>query len=263
MLRPHVALQTFTIRKELRTLKSREIALKKVKSLGLNNLELARIHFSPPVIKEVSSVCKTLDLRIVSTQMKLRELTTDLEWTVQLHKELNCQRCSVSVVSFRHLRQGRRGLEAYAEELNRVGQALKNNGITLLYHHHNYEFVPIGESDGFEILLDRIDPASVKLVLDTYWLQRSGHSPEAVIHRLAGRVEGIHLRDFKPSPPVWNPGITDTEIGRGNLDFTRITTACAETGVTYMAIEQSTETPWHSIEVSINYLKSIGLSDNF
>ena len=154
-------------------------------------------------------------------------------------------------------------LNAYADRLNSLGGELKKEGINLLFHHHNFEFVPLRGTDGFSILKERLDPDAVKFVLDTYWLQRSGHNPAAVIRSLSGRVRGIHLRDFALKPPQWAPGITDTELGNGNIDFTDVTSAAAETGCAYMAIEQAATKPWESLDVSIKYLKQIGLADQF
>jgi len=259
MLRPPIALQTFTIRKELTTPAARAAAFRKLKGLGINNIELARVTFSPAIIKEIAGICRAEGLTVLCTQMKYKEISADLNQTIRIHRDLECPRCSVSVVSFRHLRQGRKGLKEYAEILNSTGKILKKAGISLLYHHHNYEFVPIEQLDGFRFLAESLDPDLVGLILDTYWLQRSGHAPADIIRRYAGRVKGVHLRDFTLTPPLWNPGITDTELGRGNLDFGKIIDSCAETGVEYMAIEQASSTPWRSIENSLSHLKTLGI----
>ncbi|MBI9102094.1 MAG: sugar phosphate isomerase/epimerase [Spirochaetales bacterium] len=255
-----LTLQTFTIRKYLKTVKSAEDALARVKELGIDGLELARVKFSPGYIHAISRICRDLDLKVVSTQMKLKEIASDLDWTIRMHNQLGCSNCVVSVISFKHLKAGEEGLKAYAEKLNGIGRRLKEEGISLLFHHHNYEFLPIGNNCGFDILKNGFNPEYVGLVLDTYWLQRSGLNPPAVIRENRGLVKGVHLRDFKLKSPISSPKITDAALGDGNLDFQEILSACSESRVEYTAIEQDTKSPFKSIALSLCHLEECNRS---
>jgi len=260
--KPQISLQTFTIRKYLKNQTGAEEALKKVKSLGINALELARIEFSPGNIDFVMRICKREEIKIRSTQIKLSVIKRDLSWMAELHKKLDCPYCVVSVISLKSLKKGREGIKDYACELNRIGAYLKDRGVSLLFHHHNFEFVPIGKSDGFSILKEYLDPGLVGLVLDTYWLQRSGLNPASFIKEHKGLVKGVHLRDFQLKPPHWSPRIIDAELGQGNLDFRAIAEACYESDVDYMAIEQTTADPWKSLMISVDHLKEINLENH-
>lgn len=255
---PQISLQTFTIRKALKDKKGLTAVLTKVKALGINSLELARVPFTDSYIDQVVAACKVAGITVGSTQMKLKEIEKDKAWTATMHKKLNCPFCVVSVVSFSHLKKGEPGIKAYAERLNELGAYLKKKDVNLLFHHHNFEFVPMGDSDGFSILMKYLDSKSVGLVFDTYWLQRSGHDPADFIRKHKGLVKGVHLRDFSLTGPIWNPGIRDAELGRGNLDFSGILEACREAEVSYGAIEQNSAHPWESLKISLDYLKSIG-----
>ena len=261
MFKPEISLQTYTIRKFLKTPAGRDEAFAKIKSMGINAVELARVKFTPGVISQISSLCSNRGIKVLSTQMKLREIEADPEWTVKLHRQLGCTVCAVSVIDLSALRSAA-GLKIYAQRLNILGGRLKQEGIRLLFHHHNFEFVPLEGSDGFNILSGCLNPDNVGFVLDTYWLQRSGHSPAAFIRSLKGRVGGIHLRDFSLRPPMSFPRITDTELGCGNIDFQAVYQAACDVGCGYMAIEQTSPDPWRSIGQSIAHIKKIGLGDH-
>ncbi len=260
---PMIALQTFTVRKSISKMKTLLWTLQQVKDLGINHLELARIPFNDVFIEQVATFCQNSGISVCSTQMKLKEIVRDPAWTVAMHKKLGCEFCVVSVVSILVLRKGESAIKTYAQSLNELGAQLKQEGITLLFHHHNFEFVPIGNKTGFEILKQHLNPDLVGLVVDTYWLQRSGHNPEAFIEAHAGWVKGVHLRDFTLKGPVWNPGIGDAELGQGSLNFTAIIEACKNVGVNYMAIEQNTPKPWHSLDLSVHHLKALGFNNLF
>lgn len=258
-MKTRTALQTFTIRKHLKKRSHRDEAFRRLKRAGVTGIELARVKFTPDVIKHINELRLREDIEILSTQIKLDVILKDLDWTIEFHRLLGCTRTVVSVISFSYLKRGRSGLREYAALLNETGARLKEEGIQLLFHHHNFEFVPLrGEEsrDGMAVLLEELNPELVGLVLDTYWLQRSGHDPAAYIRRQKGRVKGVHLRDMALKGPVWNPGIRDCELGAGNLDFRDIMEACEESGVEYAAIEQNSGDPWGSLDISLGHLQA-------
>ncbi|MDC7233697.1 MAG: sugar phosphate isomerase/epimerase [Spirochaetales bacterium] len=258
-MKTELALQTFTIRKFLKKEADRNKAFRQMKKAGVSGIELARVSFTPPVIAHINKLRKRENIDVLSTQIKLDTILKDLDWTIEFHKMLECPRAVVSVISHKHLKKGRSGLKEYGALLNDTGKTLKEEGIQLLFHHHNYEFVPLaGEEDvdGMTVLLEVLDPEYVNLVLDTYWLQRSGHDPAAFIRSMSGRVKGVHLRDMTLKGPLWNPGIRDCALGEGNLDFKGILEACEEAGVEYAAIEQDSSDPWKSVERSLAHLDS-------
>ena len=69
-----------------------------------------------------------------------------------------------------------------AERLNRAGENLKSEGISLLYHNHNCEFLQAepGKS-AYQILLEQTDPEAVNFEFDSYWCAECGHNPLAVL----------------------------------------------------------------------------------
>jgi sugar phosphate isomerase/epimerase len=53
-----------------------------------------------------------------------------------------------------------------ADFLNGVGKTLKARGLQVGYHNHNFEFAPVGDTNGLEILLKNTDPDLVTFEID-------------------------------------------------------------------------------------------------
>ena len=125
-------------------------------------------------------------------------------------------------------------VEKFISALESSAHALADAGIVLSYHNHAHEFHRLC---GGKTILERIyDGTSLlQAELDTFWIARGGQDPVAWIHRVAGRMDVIHYKDYAVTP---EGGSYETVIGEGNLDWKAITAACDATDVKWFAIEQ-------------------------
>ena len=65
-----------------------------------------------------------------------------------------------------------------AARLNKAGEALKKDGIDLLYHNHNCELQRVsGDKRAYDILLEETDPAFINFEFDSYWFADGGADP--------------------------------------------------------------------------------------
>lgn len=254
---PKIAVQTFTVRKHLKSPDVIEQTFTKLHQMGINAVELARIKWTPLEINTVEIITKKLGMIIGSTQNTFDYLSKNFDWSVRYHKQLNCQNVVVSVLPIRCIFGNEHSLLNFAFELEKLGNAYKKQGLKLLFHHHHFEFRRYGKRLGFDILMANTSPENVGLVLDTYWLQRSGKTPHEFIEQYADRVEVVHLRDYKIQWKYFDLLPVDAEIGEGNLDFNRIIESCIKANVSFMPIEQETKHPFKSLEISINHIKSL------
>jgi inosose dehydratase len=108
-------------------------------------------------------------------------------------------------------------LELQAAYLDRMGAALRKQGITLAYHNHDVEMRNAARE--FHHMMVATDPENVSLCLEAHWLYRgAGNSQLAMfdVLRLYGsRIAELHLRQSKNG--VW----TET-FGEGDIDYTRL-----------------------------------------
>jgi inosose dehydratase len=108
-------------------------------------------------------------------------------------------------------------LQLQAAYLDKMGAALRQQGITLAYHNHDVE-MRHGAREFHHMML-ATDPENVSLCLEVHWLYRgAGNSQLAMfdVLRLYGRrVAELHLRQSKSG--VW----TET-FGEGDIDYNRL-----------------------------------------
>ncbi len=126
-----------------------------------------------------------------------------------------------------------------AETLNRRAAALKPYGISLGYHNHSLEFMPLGTRTGWDILAAETDPALVHFEIDVGWLTSAGIDPVAFFGRHKGRVRQLHVKDVKRGFAPNTMMRTDpTEVGSGGVDWARVLPAAYAAGARHFYFEQ-------------------------
>ena len=126
-----------------------------------------------------------------------------------------------------------------AEFMNEKARGLKASGIKVGYHNHNFEFAPLGDSNGFEILLKNTDPALVSFELDVGWVAAAGVDPAKVFAHHPGRFTQMHVKDIKAdTKPNYVLSMDPTEVGSGVLPWKTLLPAAYAAGVRGFYVEQ-------------------------
>lgn len=126
-----------------------------------------------------------------------------------------------------------------ADFLNEKGAALKKAGLMAGYHNHNFEFAPLADTNGLEILLRQTDPALVTFELDVGWVAAAGVDPLALMARHKGRFSLMHVKDLKASTkPNFALAMDPTEVGSGTIDWAKLLPAAHAAGVRGFYVEQ-------------------------
>ncbi len=148
-----------------------------------------------------------------------------------------------------------------ADFLNAKAAGLKAAGIKVGYHNHNFEFAPLGATNGLEILLKNTDPALVGFEMDIGWVAAAGADPLALLAKHKGRFTMAHIKDIKASTKA-NFALTmdPTEIGSGSLDWKTLLSKAYASGVRGFYVEQ--EAPFvlprlEAAKVSHDYLAGV------
>jgi sugar phosphate isomerase/epimerase len=155
----------------------------------------------------------------------------------------------------------------FADELNHAGEATKAAGIQLAYHNHNFEFAPTANGRRpYDILLERCDPALVKMEPDLCWMTVGGADPVDYFHRYPGRFPLVHVKGMSKHEPVGStplpidqalPDIT--EVGHNDIiDWARIFADASEAGIRHYFVEQDvSKSPFDSLAMSYRYLRGL------
>ncbi len=146
--------------------------------------------------------------------------------------------------------------EAITSILNTLAAKCKAAGLELLYHNHNFEFVP--DANGVVLLdymLENTDPELVNFQMDLYWVTKAGADPLAYFEKYPGRFKVWHVKDMDDQGRF-------APAGTGNIDFKRILAEKEKSGMQYYIVEQDMTfdgmQPMEAIQISYDNLKTLG-----
>ena len=135
-------------------------------------------------------------------------------------------------------------VKKFAAGMNNLGKRCKDQGISVIYHNHNTEFVHAGGRLALDVFFEETDPALVGSELDAYWVQLSGANPEDWCRKLGKRLQILHLKDVAiqmgPEKHFIKRPICTT-LGRGNLDLPSIVAAAEQAGCAWYVVETCTD----------------------
>ena len=149
-----------------------------------------------------------------------------------------------------------------AENCNKAAAMAKEAGISLDYHNHAFEFLPLeGEKSGFDVYIEEFSP-DMKFELDVFWVRVAGIDPAELITRLKGRVTQLHLKDLADGHdlPTFGgmPQNAFKELGNGIIPMKPILEAAHQAGVAHCHVEQDhSPDPLASVKESIAYLAKL------
>lgn len=128
-------------------------------------------------------------------------------------------------------------LRTQADALNRLGEQLRQHGLTLAYHNHDMELRMAARE--FHHMLVGTDPQNVTLCLDAHWIYRgSGNSSVALFDVLAlygPRISELHLRQSRA-------GIWTEALGEGDIDYPALAAHLRKLGIRpHLVLEQAVE----------------------
>jgi sugar phosphate isomerase/epimerase len=139
--------------------------------------------------------------------------------------------------------------------LTTIGEKCSTAGLKLLYHNHDFEFIPMADGTILtDYILDNTDPAYVNYQMDLFWVTKAGADPLTYFEKYPGRFKSWHVKDMNDSSQF-------APVGTGNIDFKRILDAKAKSGMEYYLVEQDNTfglDPLEAIKISHAGLEAIG-----
>ncbi|MET1031581.1 sugar phosphate isomerase/epimerase family protein [Domibacillus tundrae] len=240
-----VAVQLFTLREESE--KDFAGTLKKVAELGYDGVEFAG--FGGLSAQEVKALLDEYGLKAASSHIPLDDIKNNLNQVIEEQKVIGSR-----YVVCPYLFPEQRSEADYQElllTLKEAEEVCQKEGITLCYHNHDFELEKL--ADGRTALHTILDETNAAAEFDIYWLTKAGEQPVDWIKRYAGRTPLIHLKDMTMDDEQFF-----AELGTGGVNIEAVLEAAEQTNVEWWVVEQdvSRRTPFESIEISLNYLKT-------
>ena len=246
--------QTFTVRRAQK--KNLEEAYLPLIKLGIKNFEVARIDFSSQSAQRISALIKEHGIEISSIQVKPKYVFGNSEKVIEFCKITGCKNVVISMLPFKCILGSEKSFYDFISSLDTEFERYESCGITLAFHHHNWEYVRL--SNGKTRMNELISQTKkIKFVHDTYWSAQSGIAPERQIKEFGDRLLGVHLRDLAFGRRGLRVLPHDCAIGDGVVDFSAVLSAVKESGCEYLVIEENTKAPYSEIEKSFKKLSEI------
>ena len=204
---------------------NREVAAK-IKECGLNAVELCDIHVDfgrPETFGEVIAAYRESQVEILS--IGVATLAADRVHERNLFDFMRASGAQCMNVTFEP--------ETFEQALVTAQGLADQYDVRLAIHNHGGRDW-LGSARMLQYVLSQCNER-IGLCLDTGWALDSGEDPVAMARQFAGRVYGIHVKDFtfdRAGKP------TDVVAGSGNLDLAELKAVLGQKGFDgYAAIE--------------------------
>lgn len=267
-----LGLQLYSVRDYME--KDMEATLKAVSEMGYECVEFAG-YFGKSA-EEVRALCDKYNLEIISVHQGLADITEKPEETIKYVKTLGIKYYTIPWV----------GKETWENEydkmiadIKKAGKLLKENGIQLLYHNHDFELeVKRGDKFVLDSIYSDVDHDILCPELDMCWVNYAGCDPIEYVKKYGDIEELLHMKDFDckalKGDPVYgligeggseptkeDNGFKFRPVGYGRQDVKAIMKTAEDTKINCVIVEQDGHPERTSLEdakMSIDYLKSIG-----
>ena len=253
-----IGAQFYTIREHTRTLEDFEVSCQKIAKIGYKNVQISG---TPLAAKDMRPVLDHYGLRCVTSHKGYSDFTDRLDDVIEYNRTLGCDLCGLGSMPLDHCKSDE-GVTAFLKSMESLCQRLKQEGLYFGYHNHAFEFVRLPGGIPFDRLVNETDPEVFHFIVDTYWIQVGGRTPQDVIKALGRRAMAVHLKDYTVLVDGWDQKAKMTHIGDGSLDWTAILAACEQAGSRWAIVEQDdnhfNNDPFESLALSYQYLTAKG-----
>jgi sugar phosphate isomerase/epimerase len=204
-------------------------------------------------------------MKVVSLHTDLGSLQKSFDETVQTAKSLATDKIVITGM-YRFDYTDAAALKGLCADLNRMGEALRAEGLALLYHNHNVELCRQKDSGerAYDVLIRQTDPDVVGFEFDSYWFIDGGADAVAWMEKLGKRMRLWHINDrgtrFRKTPLTPIVKADSMELGYGSIALDRLTAAAKANGIDAVVLETHRNhidgDPLKSIQRSAAYLNS-------
>ncbi len=245
--------QSWTIKEAL--VKDFASTLRMMSSLGYQSVEMcsppgyAKYGFGPlqsMKAPEMKRIMKSSGISCISCHYGFSELKENVQERMDFASELGLTQ--MVVASF--------GLPAKAtiddwkkacDEMNQLANQTKSHGLQLCYHNHNMEFEKLEGELIYDVLLNQLDPALIKMQFQL-WVIIAGYKAADYFRKYPGRFISAHLSDWS--------GVAEEQvaIGKGKVDWNDFFEASKVGGLKNIFVEMDMPV----LKASADYLKQMG-----
>lgn len=250
-----LGIQTYTFRRSMNTDPAK--TLDTIKQMGFTEVE-GNSNLPPSQFKKL---CNERGITIPSTGAGYDELVQAPDSVAWKAKALGAKYVMCAWIPHQNgvftLDDAKKAVDVF----NKAGKVLKDNGITLCYHAHGYEFQPYDDGTLLDYIFKNTNPDYVSFEMDIFWVQFGGGDPVSLLKKYGNRWKLMHLKDMRKGIKKDLTGLTSTEndvaFGTGEIDIPSILKEAGKIGIKHYFIEDESNNIITQLPQSIAYLKSL------
>lgn len=252
-----------------------ETVMKQVKEPGYEGVELAGTYgLEAAYIRDTLGETGLVPL---SAHVPLVDMMKDIDAVIKEYQTIGVSYLVVPYLPEEY-RHNTPGYPVVIDAMKKIGAAVTDAGMKLLYHNHDFEFVTLADGTfGFDDIYTRVPENLLRVEPDTCWIKVAGQDPAEYIRKYGSRCEIIHLKDFvkegQPKNLYKLIGIETEEsgedtgmfefrpVGFGQMLWEPVLDASLEAGAKWVVVEQDEHydlPPLEAARRSREYLKILG-----
>ena len=254
--------------------------LQRIKAAGYDGLELNRfmIHPSSLMVRlmtraagmptgnggklDWNALVNESGLAVVSLHTDLGSLEREPEAIIGEAESFGTDKVVITGM-YRYDYSDEAAVRGLANRLNRAGEMLRESGLSLLYHNHNVELLPVKPGlRAYEILIEDTDRSNVSFEFDSYCFTDGGADAKVWMRKLGSRMKLWHVTDrgSRQKGPAMTPILKadSMELGTGSMDLDGLKEIAVSNGIEAVVLESHKN--WigkdlvRSLEVSAKWL---------
>jgi sugar phosphate isomerase/epimerase len=239
----------------LRAFGDLDLVLDTVVQAGYRNVETVGGHLENPV--QTRTKLDVRGLKAPTSHVGLAALREKFDATVAACRAIGIGQLFMPAVPPEQRGMKGPGWTALGRELGELARRLKDQGIGLGYHNHNWELQPKAGGTALELLFAAAADSPLTWQVDVAWLVRGGADPKAWITRYRSLVVSAHVKDIAPAGQnLDQDGWAD--VGAGVLDWHDLWRTCRDAGATWMVVEHDKpRDAAQSVRASFAFLKGM------
>lgn len=232
--------------------------LEKISKMGIKELEGGGTYGL--ALDEFKQLLQKNNLKVVSIGSDYKQLEESPMAAVETAKNFGAKYAVVYWIPHEgdfNIEQAKKAVAVF----NAAGKVLKENGVSLCYHPHGYEFTAHENGTLFDYMVKNLDARYVNFEMDVFWVKHPGQDPVALMRKYPKRFPLLHLKDRKPGTEGNQKGQADVEtnvvLGSGDVGIAAIMKEAKKIGVKHYFIEDESSRSMEQVPQSLAFLKTV------
>lgn len=227
-----VGIQTYTIRDYCKTIEDIDTTLAELASWGVKDIQISGI--GKVDWNELADTVKKYNMNVCVTHSPFERMIKETDAVIDEHINLGCDCLGIGAMPGEYERT-EEGVEKFLSDLIPVAERMRERGVHLAYHNHDFDLKLYGGKSILDRMLE-LDSDLLWFIPDVAWLHIAGENPAEYLKKMQGRIKVLHFKDYNPceGEHPW----AFSELGKGVVDLEACYQTAKEMGIPYIMFEQ-------------------------